>query len=272
MEIGEELLEQSIKNSYNTNIALHESLHMKALELYKDYLIIGGMPAVIKNHINELFNLEDDMIRKLIIEAYTSDMAKYSSPSENIKTRSAYETIPVQLSKDNKKFKYKLIKTGARASMYGDSIDWLIHSGTVLKCNKVTSGIAYQDLSSFKLYSSDIGLLCQQAGLTRYSIEQVETNQYKGGITENYVACELVANGYPLYYWESKGQAQVDFIIQKDGMPIPIEVKTSRRNKSRSLSVYKGLYNPLYVYRISERNFGFENGIKSIPLYSVYCI
>jgi len=273
---SEDLLLKSINIGFEHNKPLPKALHSRGLSFYKDYVITGGMPAVVGNSINKFASVEDEMLRNLILQSYTSDMAKYTTAAENIKTRSAYDSLPAQLAKENKKFQYKVIKSGARASMFGDSIDWLIHAGVVLKCGRITEGLApikaYEDISGFKLYSNDIGLLCQQAGLTRYSIEQSVTNQFLGGVTENYVACELVNQGYLLFYWESKGSAEVDFIISIQGIPIPVDVKSGKNNRSRSLNEFVKKYKPPFSVRISEKNFGFENNIKLVPLYAVYCM
>ena len=180
-----------------------------------------------------------------------------------------------ELAKDNKKFQYKLIAKGARASLFGESIDWLTRAGIVLKCNKVTSGDmppdANKDISSFKLYMSDIGLTCHRAGLTRENMRTFD-NTFMGGVAENYVACSLVSNGYDIYYWESDSKAEVDFVIVRGGDVIPIEVKSGDRTRSYSLNSYMKKYNPKYAIRVSGKNFGFENGIKSVPLYAAYLI
>ena len=132
----------------------------------------------------------------------------------------------------------------------------------------------YKDLTSFKLYMSDVGLFVNKA---RYPLYQIDLNSQPtmiamGPLTENYVANELKSKGYELYYWESDGKAELDFMIQKGIDIVPIEVKTSTHTKSRSLDIYKKMYNPQYAIRISEKNFGLENDIKSVPLYAVFCI
>lgn len=132
----------------------------------------------------------------------------------------------------------------------------------------------HKDLASFKLYMSDVGLFVNKA---RYPLYQIDldispTMISMGPLTEHYVANELRQNGYESYYWESDGKAELDFIIQKEANIIPIEVKTSTHTKARSLDVYMKIYRPKYAIRISEKNFGFENNIKSVPLYAVFCI
>ena len=273
---GKDLLIEQIKTNYKKNTPMPEILHNEALEEYYDYIITGGMPAVVKTHLAEDAFISESEIKNSILNAYISDMSKYATSTESVKIRGAYNSIPAQLAKENKKFQFKLIKSGARASLFGESIDWLISAGLVLKCVRCEQGYmppsAYQDLASFKLYMSDVGLLAAKTGVTLNSLASTEMNQYKGALTENYVACALASNGYELMYWESKGTAEVDFLIVKDGKVIPIEVKSAENTKSKSLAIFKEKYQPEYVIRASTKNFGFENGIKSVPLYGVFLV
>ena len=270
-----QILIDKIKESFNSNIPLNEGLHKEALELYKEYLIIGGMPMAINTYLNQQNEINYLEIQNLILAAYTSDMAKYTENSQSVKTISTYESIPSQLGKENKKFQYSMIQKGARASIFGESIDWLISAGLVLKCDKTIRGDVppnmYADISSFKIYMSDIGLLCNKAKVTKNNLE--EYNQiYRGAITENYVANQLVSNGYDLYYWETTNGSEVDFVVIREDKVIPIEVKSSERNTAKSLNSFMKQYNPEYAIRISSRNFGFENKIKSVPLYATFLI
>ena len=132
----------------------------------------------------------------------------------------------------------------------------------------------HKDLASFKLYMSDVGLFVNKARYPLYQIDldTTPTMIAMGPLTEHYVANELRQKGYESYYWESDGKAELDFIIQKEMDIIPIEVKTSTHTKARSLDIYMKTYSPKYAIRISEKNFGFENNIKSVPLYAVFCI
>ena len=273
---GKELLGDTIKNHFITNREMKESLHKEALQEYYQYLITGGMPAVVLAHISPNPTISELEVKNLILYAYISDMAKYANNSENIKIKAAYESLPMQLAKDNKKFQYKMIKSGARSSLYGTSIDWLIQSGIVLNCNKCIEAYmppsAYQNLSSFKLYFSDVGLLAAKTKMTLAAISNIESNRFMGAFTENYVACALICNGYDLFYWESSGIAEIDYLIIKEDHVIPIECKAGDHVKAKSLEVYKQKYEPIYSIRISTRNFGFNNGIKSVPLYAVFMI
>ncbi len=272
---GKELLIEKIKESFEKNKPMNETLHNEAISLYKDFLIVGGMPMVVRSYLSKDDILKYSEIQSLILSAYTADMAKYSENSQSIKTISAYESIPSQLGKENKKFQYAMIQKGARASVFGESIDWLLNAGLVLKCDKTTRGDVppnmYVDISAFKIYMSDVGLLSYRKRITRNNLD--EYNQlYRGAITENYVANQLVQNGYDLYYWETLAGSEVDFIIIRDEKIIPIEVKSSEKVRSKSLNTFIKQYKPEYSIRISEKNFGMKNDIKSVPLYAAFLI
>ena len=272
---NKELLVNKIKKAYETNSPLNEGLHKEAMELYKEFLIVGGMPMAVKSYIEEVKTIDYTEIQSLILSAYTADMAKYTDNSQSIKTIFAYESIPSQLGKDNKKFQYSMIQKGARASLFGESIDWLINSGLVLKCYKTTRGDVppnmFAAVSSFKIYMSDVGLLSNRSKITKNNLDEYN-KLYKGAITENYVANQLVQNGYELYYWESRTGSEVDFVIIKDEKIIPIEVKSSENVKAKSLQSFIKQYSPEYSIRISSKNFGMENNIKSVPLYATFMI
>jgi predicted AAA+ superfamily ATPase len=266
-----------IRESFDTNSPT--VLHQTFLDHYKTYLCIGGMPQVVKEFIESNDYHFAVSLQKNINDAYISDMAKYATAMETVRIMSVFNSIPSQLAKENKKFQYRLIKSGARAAQYEAPLDWLKASGIVLICQKISAGkfplIAWLEPSSVKVYISDPGLLCSKYGIS-LTVIRSEVNGYneiKGSLTGNYVATVLTANGYALYYWESLGKAEVDFVIQKgNGEVIPIEVKSSENVRSKSLQQFISRYNPACSIRVSAKNFGFENGIKSVPLYAVFCI
>lgn len=275
---GREELTKKIKDCYEKDERMNAALHKLALDMYDKYLIVGGMPEVLKNYIEDHNIIFMQQIQSEIINNYISDMAKYATASESVKIRAAYNSISMQLAKDNKKFQYKVVQTGGTAAIFGASIDWLLQSGVILKCNKLIDTqmpiSAYQDLSSFKVYMSDVGLLTLKSNMSYEFLLDKENpnNNFIGALVENYVAQVLNTNGYELFYWTSKGIAEVDFIIQKGKDIIPIEVKSGKNIASRSLNVYIETKKPKYSIRISRKNFGFENNIKSIPLYAAYLI
>ena len=278
LAIGEEKLLKIIENSYKNMVPMLESLHEKALKLYYEYICIGGMPVAILNYIDNEKNITkfDDEINNIIITSYIADMAKYTQNIESIRNSRIYNSIPAQLGKENKKFKYSLIEKSARAREYESSLDWLISSNMILKCDNIKTPKsplkAYKD-NTFKVYLSDMGLL---RALAKISINEIISNKnmiYKGILAENYVAEILFAKNRELYYWQvNSGMYEVDFLINIDGDIIPVEVKASDNTTSKSLNYYIKRYKPKYSIRISSKNFGFSNNIKSIPLYATHLL
>ena len=255
------------------------SLHSLANEYYRLYLAIGGMPRAIIEYKEKQDMDFVTAILKDINNSYIADMAKYATSTETTKIMAVYNIISAQLAKENKKFQYKLIKSGARAYEYETAINWLNASGIINQCTKTKEGklplSAFIEPESFKIYMSDVGLLCNKFGIPTniVIVENDNMNDFKGALAENYVCNALVQCGLKPYYWESNGKAEVDFVVQdKDGNIIPIEVKSSIHTRSKSLNVFKSLYKIPYSIRISTKNFGFENDIKCIPLYSVFCL
>lgn len=275
--LNEEELSKMIREHFNSNEAF--SLHDKAMEYYKKYLVIGGMPRVILDYIEtENFDFVYSS-QKTLNDSYIADMAKYATPYETVKIMNAFNSIPAQLAKENKKFQYKVIKSGARANEYEVPIEWLVSSGVINKCVKVTEGKfplkAYSDPSSFKIYLADTGLLCSKFEIPANIILYGNDNfaEFRGALTENYVCSALAMNNYTSYYFEKNQTLEIDFIIQdKEGNIIPVEVKSGEHVRATSLNNYIKRYSPKYSIKISGKNFGFENGIKSVPLYAVFCM
>ena len=274
----QEELAKKIRECFEKDERMNIARHELALNLYDKYLVIGGMPEVVYKYINEHNIIFAQQTQGEIINNYISDMAKYATNTESVKIRAAYNSIPMQLAKENKKFQYKIVQTGGTATIFGASIDWLLQSGVILKCNKLIDAqmpiSAYQDLSSFKIYMSDVGLLTLKSNMSyEFLLDKDDSNNnFMGALVENYVAQALNNNGYDLFYWTNKGTAEVDFIIQKGKDIIPVEVKAGKNVTAKSLNIYIESKKPKYSVRISRRNFGFENNIKSVPLYAVFCI
>ena len=276
--LGYEKLAEEIKHHYANNKAMPEALHNVALELYQKYFIIGGMPEAIKTFIKTDSFLKVQIVQNDILNEYVADMAKYADTSTSVKIRACYDSIPAQLAKENAKFQYKVVQRGGTATIFGEAIEWLNLANIVLKCQRLEQGFipinAYMDLINFKLYMGDIGILTLRSEIPLQTIlSPIETdNTFLGVMTENYVAQCFKAKNYRLAYWQSEGKAEVDFVLQIDGEVVPIEVKKGRRNRAKSLGVFMEKYNSAYAIRISKKNFGFENKIKSVPLYAAFCI
>ena len=256
LALGEDDLVERIKNCFNTDTPLPSALHDAAMQLYRQYLVVGGMPECVMQFAQTKDYILVRHTQDTILTSYLNDMSKYNNLNEIKKTRLAYDNITVQLSKKNTRFQYKLIKKGGRASVikkggraseFENAIEWLCLSGIVSQVYKVEQIKKplenYRDIDAFKIYVSDLGLLCAKKDLAPndilYMVE--ELNDFKGGMAENYVNVQLTCNGYHTYYWESDRAAEIDFVIQRDGQIIPIEVK-SADNQSQEL---KGLYGRL---------------------------
>ncbi len=205
-------------------------------------------------------------------------MAKYSTPNDMMKSIEVYDTLYSQLAKENSKFQYSVISSKARANSYENALAWLKAANVVLNCVKVSEGkypiSIYEDFTSFKIYYSDIGLLTSRIGMSANGIinDINVSDRAKGMMAESYVAQQLTALRYPLHYWASQNAAEIDFIIQQGEYSIPVEVKSADNVKAKSLKTYVDKYTPPYAIRISTKNFGYENGIKSIPLYATFCL
>lgn len=275
--MGNDLLIDEITECYTQMSPMNEGLHQKALDLYHDYLIIGGMPEAVKAFIETNSYIDASLVQSSIIDSYTADMAKYASNSEAVKIRACYNSIPAQLAKDNKKFQYKVVQKGGSSSIFGASLEWLKQAGVILECQRVDQGTmplpVYADQTSFKIYMSDVGLLVNKSQMSVNTIITGESNIFMGAVTENYIAQQLAAKNYPLYYWTvANSQAELDFVLQKNDKIYAIEVKKGEHVRSRSLSVFKQKYSPDYAIRFSQKNFGKTEDIISIPLYAAFLL
>ena len=276
----ENFLIESIKECFVNNKPML-SLHTKALKYYNSYLLTGGMPESVLNliNINGDYIKYDKNIISNIIESYFDDMKKYiQTQTEALRIRALYESLPSQLSNSSHKFQYSKLNTGAKSRDYELPLDWLLSANMVQKVNCVKTIEkplkGFEDSDTFKLFLSDIGILNHLLNISINDILNDNLKIYKGIITENYVANQLLANEIPLFYWKNKQNVEVDFLIEtKDGI-IPIEVKSSDNTQSKSLKIYNGLFNPPYAIRMSTKDFGYnsETKIKSVPLYATFLI
>ncbi len=275
--LGETKLIEEIKIHYNSNEPLMNPIHEKALDLYKKYLVLGGMPALIKDFISNECNIAhvNFDLQEQIITSYLADMNKYTENSESIKNSQIYNAIPKELARENNVFKYSIVNKEARSSRYESSLNWLLSSNMIIKCDlteKNESPLkAFINSDKFKIYLSDVGLLRSLSNLEYNEILLDKNEMYKGVLTENYVACELYPKSKELYYYNFD-KYEIDFLVKINGDIIPIEVKSGRRVTSKSLNEYIKKYDPKYAIMISSKNFGLENNIKSVPLYAVFCI
>jgi len=274
--LGEEHLIDYIRDCYSNIESMPDALHSKAMEYYRYYLIVGGMPAAVNQFADTGKLVLIPNIQNEIAGRYVADMAKHTTPADVVRIRACYNSLPAQLAKENKKFQYKVVQKGGSAALFGVSIDWLIQAGVVLECRRIEHAYmpvsVNMDMSAFKLYMNDVGLLTMQSGIAHQTILSGDGSSFLGAITENYIAQSLIANGYKLYYWTSNHTAELDFVLQKDSDIISCEVKKGLHTKSKSLSVFTGKYKPAYSIRFSEKNFGQSDKLLLLPHYAAFCV
>ena len=276
---GNEMGATAIKKSFENDNRFDLANHNKFLQLYKTYLYLGGMPAVLNAWFNNEKNILSPAINKEkqdIITGYLADMAKYSENINSLKITKVFESIHLQLAQKQTKFRYKLVEEKGNKEKFETAIEWLVQAGILYVCNRIEKPEkplkSSENKKAFKLYMSDTGLLTYQGGVKVYDIFENPKFDFIGGITENFVAQQLTAQNKNLDYWTSGNDAEVDFILNEEKGIIPCEVKAAQNITSKSLSEYVKKYAPDYSIRISTKNFGFENKIKSIPLYATHCL
>lgn len=253
---------------------LPEIVMGKATESYRRYLVSGGMPAAAAAMLSGGGVAAVEAIQKNILTAYALDFAKHAPKADIPRLSAIWSSIPSQLSRENRKFLYKLVKPGTRAREYEDALLWLEHAGLVYRIFCVTKpGLpitAYDDVSAFKLYACDVGLLRAMSGLPA---EVLWTStplykEFKGALTENAVLQSLVTQFDPIpRYWASSGTAEVDFLLQHGLSLTPIEVKAGESLNGKSLRVYTNTYEPKLALRFSTRNLKRDGIVLNLPLF-----
>lgn len=261
------------KNDWNQ---LPEIIHNKLLDGYKFYLYLGGMPEVVQNYIHHHDIIKARNIQKDILLAYERDFSKYTTKSEAIRISEIWHSIPMQLARENKKFKYSDVVKGGRASRFESAIEWLRKTGLIIPAYNIKVPklpmMNYVDKSKFKIYLLDSGLLGAMLDIDSKLIAFPPQlfKEFNGAFVENYVAAELISHGNEtLFYWKSKSDAEIDFLISKNNQIFPVEVKSGYSRRGKSLGIYKEKYHAKDVFRISPRNFTSDNRFINIPLYAV---
>lgn len=249
--------------------------HRLALDLFTEYLITGGMPEVISANISGLNDFKIDAIKQKIIDIYKKEFTQTASLIDIERSISVFDSIPYQLKKDNKKFQYGLLGFGRRKKEYDNSINFLVSNQIVYRSYKITSVksplSSCREEDSFKLYLNDEGLLYTMLHLSKKDL--LTNEKAKKTLYENHIAKILAEANYPLYYYQSDGKAEVDFVIQnRMGKIIPIELATISNSKAKSLSVFMKKYTVLEAYRITENNFSTKKDVRYLPIYAVFCL
>ncbi len=253
---------------------LPEIIFNRLFEEHKRYQLCGGMPeAVVSLLDNRGMGVVENVLQNLL-DLYTLDFSKYADSVDIVRINNIWNSLPSQLAKENKKFIYKVVKTGARAREYEDSLLWLEEAGLVSRIFCVSKPAiplsAYKDIAAFKLYAFDCGLLRR---LSRLSPEVILSGhlgftEFKGALAENTVLQSLLPQFDEIpCYWSSENKAEIDFLIQTASLIIPIEVKSESRVSGKSLSVYNVKFSPEIRIRFSMKNLKKENGLINIPSF-----
>ena len=251
------------------------SVHTKALDFFYDYLVTGGLPEVVEAYANKCHYGYLDSIKERVFDINKSELLNSKNLIDIERGIEVMESIPKQLEKENKKFQYGILGYGRRAKEFENSINFLVTNQLVYRSYKIRVAksplSSCRELDSFKLYLPDDGLLSMRYNLTKDRLA-VDDN-IKQALYENHIAHTLVEAGYSLYYYQSEGKAEVNFVIQnRMGKIIPIELATKQGSKVKSLSVFMKKYIVTDAFRITENNFSSKKNVRYLPIYAIFCL
>lgn len=276
--MGEDMkLEQLQKGNFDVLAPVHEDL----IALVKKYFFIGGMPEVVNSYISERDFNKARAIQTDILKSYSKDFSKHIPTDKQAKVKLIWESIPTQLSKENKKFIYGNIEKGSRAKEFEDAISWLESCGLIYKINRIKKPdlplSAYKDISAFKLFMVDIGLLSAMTLLDAKTLISGNEffEEFKGALTEQYVLQQLIiySDKLDIYYWSKEsGTNEIDFIVQLLNEIIPVEVKASTNLQAKSLKAYISAFAPKRAFRYSGATFKEKEIVTDVPLYDIPAI
>ena len=270
---GEKSLAELIRESYTKHKLC--PFHKVALDLFQEYLMTGGLPEVVQADLDGKTIYEIDAIKQKVIDMYKKEISLNKVLIDIPRGIEVINSIPNQLKKENKKFQYGCIGQGKRAKEYETTINYLVNNQLVYRSYKIKNVksplSSCRETDSFKLYLPDDGLLFTMLhlNLKRFASDE----KIKETLYENHIAKTLVEAGYSLYYYQSEGKAEVNFVIQNRlGQIIPIEIATKSMSKAKSLSVFIKKYITQQAYRITENNFSTKKEVRYIPVYAVFCL
>ena len=258
-------------------VPINEAFHLHLIDLLRRYYFVGGMPEPVKHFAETGNGRETREIQEEIIKSYVLDFAKHAPPADIPKLTRIWDSVPKHLARENKKFVFSAVRKGARARAYENALIWLEDAGLIHRASAVGACKHplrhYADVSCFKIYALDVGLLGALAGSPVELLAQGERlfNEYEGAFVENYVAQQLVSHFQKdLYYWRSKGgKAELDFLCEFADQVCPLEVKAGINPKSKSLKSYDLQFHPARLMRTNLLNFKTDGKICNLPLYAV---
>lgn len=259
-----------LKSFYDAKEKIPPEIHEKYESLLREYLVVGGMPEVVASFAKFKDFTKVQEIQDKILASYADDISQHAKGAEKVKVRQCYDSIPRQLAKENKKFKYCEIEHKATSRKYGDSVQWLRDANMAYMCYNTTLPTlplkAYEKDNEFKLYIADTGLLLALFGFaTKQALLNGTLKGFaKGGIYENFVAETLVKNGYTLHYYKQGDSSELEFVIEKDGEVLPIEVKAGNA-PTKSLDSFISNFEPSIAFKLIGGNVGVADEKYTIP-------
>jgi len=270
---NEKALAELVKESFTKHKTC--PFHKLALELFQEYLMTGGLPEVVVANLEGKNEYEIDIMKQKILEVYEKELILSKNLIDIPRGLEVMESLPEQLKKDNKKFQYGVIGTGRRAKEYESTINYLVNNQIVYRSHKISTVksplSSCREKDSFKLYLPDDGLLFS---MLHTNLKQLLSDEkIKEILYENSIAKTLAEAGYALYYYQSEGKAEVNFVIQnRMGKIIPIELISKADSKAKSLSVFMKKFTVTEAYRVTENNFATKKGVRYIPIYAIFCL
>lgn len=260
----------------NRDVSLVATFGVKLTDYLRQYLYVGGMPEIVGSFMRNKDLQEVRRLQNQIIESYRNDISIHASKQESVRIGQVLRSLPSQLSKENKRFVYGVAKSGGRAADFEVAIQWLIDAGLVYKVPRVTKVALplnfYEDLSAFKLFFIDVGLLGCMSGIEAASLllEPESLTEFRGMLTEQYVCQQLVAAGFSPFYWSNdRTPAELDFVITYEGLPLPIEVNAATNVRSRSLMKFLEDNPTLHGARFSLAGYIKQDRLTNFPLYTI---
>ena len=272
--IGQELLANVVAEQDWDIIA---PFHERLVTILRDYLFVGGMPEAVASFSQSHDYSQVRECQKEILQAYDRDFSKHAPPEQIPRIRQVWQSIPGQLAKEQHRFSYGMLASGARSRTHRTAIDWLVQAGVIMEVKRVSAPriplSGYADPDAFKLYLADVGLLGALAELGVSTVIEPDRlfTEFRGSLTEQYAAMQLfTAFGRAPYYWTNGGgTAEVDFVVQRERDVVPIEVKATRNLRSKSLRVYQEKYAPDVAVRSSLAPYARHGNLVDLPLYGL---
>lgn len=260
-----------LKACYDNKEKVNDAMNDRMLELFRQYIVIGGMPDVVNGFVTD-HNYATALTRqRSIVKDYENDIAKYAVSTEKVKARACFRSVPAQLSKENKKFMYGVVEKNSKSSKYSGSINWLIDAGIVTMCKNLSALdvplVGYAEEDHFKMYMADTGLLVSMLDDgTNAALIDGNLGIYKGAVFENVIAQILTSHGIPLYYYQRNHTLELDFVLAKNARIVPVEVK-AENNKAKSLRTALNENADMHGLKFTSGNIGENDRMLTCPLY-----